>query len=229
MSCIIIVSFFKTDFFIFQRIERSIFPSILVLIILFNSCSQQKFTFRNKIAVPKKTAEIVKIAKGNKAKTSQVAADTKLAISPSEVKVNKWKLFKKYNHTAPKSDSMLTVSVGKTVIPSFHYKQLSPEETPPKPIQKVERDSRFGMYSAYCGFFTLFVVSIMIDFSGLLLMWLFVLATALAIAAIVLGSLAFKKRKERGAAVFGLIVGSAWMTFVAFSLMIIGLLVLLYV
>ncbi len=216
--------------FAFQAIERMrILLGLIVLVTLFNSCSQQKFAFRNKIAVPKKTEEIAKITKEDIAKTSQVKAETKLAISRSEVKVNKWQFIRKHKNTVLKSDSSLTASVDKTLIPSFHYKQLSPEETPPKPIQKVERDNRFGMYSAYCGFFTFFVVSIMIDFSGLLLIWLFVLATALAITAVVLGSLAFKKRKERGAALLGLIVGSAWLAFVAFSLIIIGFVVLLYV
>lgn len=216
------IPFFKPDFFTFQRIERSIFPSLLVLITLLGSCSQQKFAFRNKIAVPQNKEDIAKRTKENKEnkeKSSHVEAKTTLAVAPSEVKVNKWKLFKKHNHTAPKSDSMSTASVGKTVIPSFHYKQLSPEETPPRPGRKFEEETGLtnaGLFSFVCGLLTyVFIYYMIIAPAELALLAAFLLSVAAALGAVVLGVMAINQKEGIGFGVLGIILGGVWLFLVA--------------
>jgi hypothetical protein len=214
------ISFCKPRFYdVIRMLKSASLISIGTLLLLTSSCSQQKFAFRNKIAVPKKTEETVEVTKEKVAPIQEEAtlmsanAETATATATKQKKQPK-----KQRKILASVDTLLTAAIGKAPLVPFHYKQLSPEETPPKPLGKYREESGLenaGLYSFLAGLLTYLFIYYLIAATPAAAIILFFLSLIAAIAAIVFGVMAINQREGVGLGVLGLILGGAWVFIVA--------------
>ncbi len=213
------ISFCKPRFYdVIRMLKSASLISIGTLLLLTSSCSQQKFAFRNKIAVSKKTEETVKVTK-EKVAPIQEEATLMSANAETATATKQKKQPKKQRKILVSVDTLLTAAIGKAPLVSFHYKQLSPEETPPKPQGKFREESGLenaGLYSFLAGLLTyLFIYYLVIATTPAAALILFFLSLIAAIAAIVFGVMAINQREGVGLGVLGLVLGGAWVFIVA--------------
>lgn len=213
MSPFIKASFFRA--YGFKTIKSYVITIILMLSI--GSCSQQKFAFRNKIAVPHKKQEIVKT---HKEVSVCETKPTRLAILiPQHKKNNKKSIDKQRSDISEKPDTSLTAGKNATVLLPFHYKQLSQEEAPPKPGRKFEEENGLtnaGLYSLLCGLLTyLFIYWMFLSATLPAFLVTFALSVIVALGAVILGVMAINQKEGMGFGILGLILGGAWLFLVA--------------
>jgi hypothetical protein len=211
------ISFCKPRFYdVIRMLKSASLISIGTLLLLTSSCSQQKFAFRNKIAVPKKTEETAKVTKEKKALVQEEPA---LVSAETETTTKQKQQPRKQRKITAKVDTLLTAAIGKAPLVPFHYKQLSPDEAPPKPQGKFREESGLenaGFYSFLAGLLTyLFIYYLLIAATPAAAFALFFLSLIAAIGAIVLGVMAINQREGVGLGVLGLVLGGAWVFIVA--------------
>lgn len=196
----------------------------IILMLLIGSCSQQKFAFRNKIAVPHKKQEIVKTHKEISVCETK---PTRLAILiPQHIKNNKKITGKKRSVIAESPDTLLSADKNTTVLLPFHYKQLSQEEAPPKPGRKFEEENGLtnaGLYSLLCGLLTyLFIYWMVLSATLPAFLVTFVLSVVVALGAVILGVMAINQKEGIGFGILGLILGGAWLFLVAIFIAVVA-------